>query len=126
MVKFTILFRKPLPTKQEFFENTYQDFLALVERMPLIQRRQVNHILGSPAGASPYTRVLEVYFEDYDKLQEALNSPAGQEAGAELYKLGAPNFVMFFAEVFEETGGSTPQPSTDETANDEKPVTNSE
>ena len=108
MVKFSILFHKP--ANLDRFENTYNDFLALVERMTNIRRRQVNSILGSPLGEPRVYRVLEVYFDDYTQMNESLRSPAGQEAGAELQKLPPGSFEMFFADVQEETGGSTPRP----------------
>lgn len=108
MVKFMIIFRKPSPSKLEAFESTYNDFLALVERMPLIMRRQVNSVLGSPFGESPYYRILEVYYDDYEKMQQSLTSSAGQEAGGELRRFMTGSYQMLFADVYEEAGGSTP------------------
>ncbi|NWF70338.1 MAG: EthD family reductase [Chloroflexi bacterium] len=107
MVKFTIIFRKP--SKLEAFESQYNHFLALVEQMPLITRRQVNSVLGSPLGESPYYRVLEVYYDSYEHMQESLTSAAGQEAGSELRKFTLGTYQMMFADVFEEDGGSSPQ-----------------
>ncbi|MDX2139970.1 MAG: EthD family reductase [Chloroflexota bacterium] len=106
MVKFTILFRKAVNTERN--EHVYQDFLALIERMPDVQRRQANTVLGSPFGDSPYYRVLEVYFKDFDTLNASLRSPAGQEAGGELQRLPPGSFEMYFADVYEEAGGKTP------------------
>ena len=106
MMKFMVLFRQP--ENAERFENVYQDFLALVERIPHIQRRQVVHVIGSPAGAAEYYRILEIYFESLDTQNEALMSDAGQEAGAELYRLPKDSFEIMFADVYEEEGGSTP------------------
>jgi len=105
MVKFMILFLKP--TDPGRFEERYNNFLALIERMPSVQRRQVIHILGSPLGDTPVTRILEVYFEDYATLEASLKSPAGQEAGRELNLLPRDEFNMLFAEVYEEAGGRT-------------------
>lgn len=105
MVKFMIVFRKPI--RVEDFENQYNDLLALVERMPDIQRRQVVSVLGSPTGESPYYRVLEVYFESQEAMQAALLTKAGQEAGAELMKFPKNSFDTIFAEVYEEAGGRT-------------------
>lgn len=107
MVKFSILFRKPADA--EAFEQRYNEFLALVERMPDIQRRQVNTIFGSPLGESPYFRILEVYFTDSAAMNAALRTEAGQEAGGDLLKFGRGAFEMFFAEVYEESGGHTPR-----------------
>lgn len=107
MIKFVIAFNKP-----EFayvFENAYNDLLALVERMPDITRRQVVNVLGSPVGKPPYYRILEIYFENIETMEAALRSPAGQEAGGELgRRFKAGTYQAFYAEIFEESGGSTP------------------
>ena len=105
MIKFLILFDQPEDADK--FENVYQDFLALVERMPHIQRRQVVHITGSPQGAPEVYRILELYFETAREQTAALVSAIGQEAGAELSKLPAGSFRLLFADVYEEEGGST-------------------
>jgi uncharacterized protein (TIGR02118 family) len=107
MVKFVILFHKPEDIDR--FENAYNDFLALVERMPLIERRQVNSVLGSPFGETSIYRALEVYFDDYPQMDQALKSPEGQEAGGEIMRrFPEGTFDFYFAEVFEESGGHTP------------------
>jgi len=105
MVKFMIMFYKPqtLPS----FEDSYNSFLALVERIPGITRRQVITVLGSTQGESPYYRILEVYFADYDQMQAALMTPAGQEAGGQLMTFPARSFETIFADVWEEAGAST-------------------
>ncbi len=107
MVKFMMLFGKPKDTAA--FENAYNDLLALVERMPDVERRQVVNVLGSPAGDAPYYRVLEIYFADSAGMESSLRSKAGQEAGGELgRRFPAGSFEVMYAEVYEETGGSTP------------------
>ena len=106
MIKFMVMFRQP--ENAERFENTYQDFLALVERIPNIRRRQVVHVTGSPGGAPEYYRILEIYFDSLEIQNEALLSEAGQEAGAELYRLPKDSFELLYADVYEEEGGSTP------------------
>ena len=111
MVKFMILFAKP--ENQIEFEDTYNDFFALVERMPNIQRRQVIDITGSPIGETKLFRILEIYFEDKAAMEEALRSKAGQEAGNELNRFAPGSFEMVFADLYEEEGGQTP-PDTKE------------
>lgn len=107
MVKFMITFRRP--QNGEVFENAYNDFLALIERMPDITRRQVVNVLGSPVGDAPYYRILEVYFENIEILEASLKSKAGQEAGSELgRRFPAGSYEALFAEVYEEAGGQTP------------------
>ncbi|MFO7322740.1 MAG: EthD family reductase [Chloroflexota bacterium] len=105
MVKFSILFHNPIDP--DAFENRYNDLLALLERMPALIRRQVVNVIGSPQGPSPYFRVFEAYFEDEDAMRAALMSPAGQEAGAELFRFPQGTFETFFAHVYEEAGGYT-------------------
>lgn len=106
MIKFMVMFRQP--ENAERFENMYQDFLALVERIPNIRRRQVAHVVGSPAGAPEYYRILEIYFDSQKIMEAALMSVAGQEAGAELYRLPKDSFELLYADVYEEEGASTP------------------
>jgi uncharacterized protein (TIGR02118 family) len=105
MVKFMVIFQKPADS--ETFENVYNDFLALVERMPGIARRQVINVVGSPLGETKYHRILEVYFDEQAQMEEALRSKAGQEAGGELRRFPKGSFEMIFADVFEEAGGRT-------------------
>ena len=108
MIKFMILFGPP--EDAESFENVYQDFLALVERMPNILRRQVVHVTGSPLGAPEIYRILELYFESTASQNAALYClSAGQEAGKELQRLPTGAYQLLHADVYEEEGGSTPQ-----------------
>ena len=106
MMKLMIVFRQPAEISH--FEDTYNNLLALIERMPHVIRRQVNAVTGSPTGASAFYRVLEVYFEGQQQLADSLRSERGQEAGGELGKLPAGSFEVLFADVYEEVGGSTP------------------
>jgi uncharacterized protein (TIGR02118 family) len=103
MVKFIIAFRKPdaVPDAEAAFESAYNNFLALAETMPDVQRRQVCHIVGSPLGEAQFYRVLELYFSDLATLDAALRSPTGQAAGAELRTLGQGAFDLTFADVYE-------------------------
>jgi uncharacterized protein (TIGR02118 family) len=105
MVKFMILFQKP--NTLESFEIHYNEFLALVERMPSVTRRQVINVTGSPVGESHLYRILEVYFEDSTQMETALRSFAGQEAGKHLNVFPHGSFEMVFADVYEESGGQT-------------------
>jgi uncharacterized protein (TIGR02118 family) len=107
MFKFVVMFKKP--SKPEDFENSYNDFLALVERMPNITRRQVIHVMGSPQGEAVYYRGLELYFASDEDMKAALMSTEGQEAGNELARFEEGRFEVYFSAVYEEEGGSTPQ-----------------
>ena len=120
MIKFMILFQQP--TDLDTFENSYQDFLALVERMPNILRRQVVHITGSPQGTPQYYRILELYFESPETQQEALMSSIGQEAGKEIGRFPQGSVELLFADVYEEEGGSTPTSNDEAEADESSPI----
>ena len=107
MVKFIITFS--MPANVDVFEKAYNDLLALVERMPNIERRQVVNVLGSPIGEAPYYRILEIYYASVEQMEASLRSSAGQETGAELgRRFTVGKYSAFYAEVYEEAGGSTP------------------
>jgi len=110
MVKFMMIFHTP-DADITMFEQGYARFLGMVEQIPDVQRRQVVNVLGSPEGQSPYHRILELYFTDRATMTAALNTEAGQIAGAGLYEVFRPlgyTFETLFADVYEEAGGSTP------------------
>jgi len=99
MIKFMVMFK--IPDDVEKFENAYNDFLALAERMPNRKRRQVVVMLGSPMGEPPYYRVLELYFENQADFESSMMSPEGQEAGSELRRF-TDGIDVAFAEVYED------------------------
>jgi uncharacterized protein (TIGR02118 family) len=100
MVKLTVLYRTP--AKVAGFEDWYVGNLILMEKLPGIIRRQANVVLGSPGGKSPYLRILELYFETFEALDQALISQEGRNAGADLVKFMGKDCEMIFSEVFEE------------------------
>ncbi len=100
MVKLSLLYFQP--EDQPDFEEHYIANLALLERMPGIRRRQAGMVFGSPRGKSPYYRILEFYFDSRDALDEALRSPEGQAAGADLMRYAGKRVELVFSEVFED------------------------
>jgi uncharacterized protein (TIGR02118 family) len=100
MVKLMILYKKPMD--ENAFEEGYADNLALLERLPGIQRRQANMVLGGPHGEAPYYRILELYFEDFAALDAAMTSPQGREAGQDLMKYAGNLAELIFVDVFED------------------------
>ncbi|NJL56351.1 EthD family reductase [bacterium] len=106
MFKFMLLFHQP--GANPHFEDSYNDLLALIERMPGIQRRQVSSVVGSPSGASPYYRVLEVYYADRAALESSLLSAAGQEAGGQLAHFPAAQSRWFLPKSTKRRGAAHP------------------
>lgn len=100
MVKLTLLFQRP--PDEAAFETRYNQNLALVERLPGMRRRQAGLVLGSPGGKSPYYRILEVYFDNLETLDQALISAEGRAAGSDLINFAGHTVEIFFSEVFED------------------------
>jgi uncharacterized protein (TIGR02118 family) len=100
MVKLTILFHQP--TDLSVFEARYPQCLAFLEQLPGIRRRQACVVLGSPAGTSPFYRILELYFDNREALDAAMLSSEGRRAGADLVSFVGRGADLVFAEVFED------------------------
>lgn len=100
MVKLVLLFRQP--NDVDAFEQHYIDNLALLEQLPGIIRRQANMVLGSPLGKSPYYRILELYFEDFESLDAAMTSNIGTQAGHQLMESVGHLVESLFVDVFED------------------------
>ena len=109
-MQLILLFRPPIPGTEAAFERVYNAILAELERMPGILRRQVASVTGAPQPPAAFYRLLSLDFADEDSLQEALLSPAGQEAGHIIRRLPRETYEVLFAENFEEGGGATPPP----------------
>lgn len=106
MIKLTILYTEP--ADKDAFEAFYTENLALLESIPHVIRREVSHVFGAPDGNPAYYRAIELYFESRETLDTAMQSEAGVEAGQHLMNRAAKLVTLFFAEVYEEAGGFTP------------------
>lgn len=105
MVKLLILFQRP--ADENAFELAYNKTLAALEKMPGIVRRQANMVLGGPGGASPYYRMLELYFDSFQDLDTAMLSPAGANAGELLIGTLGEVTELVFVDVFEDNSPPT-------------------
>ncbi len=100
MVKVIALYRTP--SDAAAFERWYVQHLARIERIPYLRRVEVSRIWGTPAGASPFHLMVEMYFEDRSAMEAALRSPEAMEASADLTRSMAGQVLVMFAEAFEE------------------------
>jgi uncharacterized protein (TIGR02118 family) len=97
MIKLIILFRKPKDTDafEAHFSTTH---VPLIAKMPNVKRSSVTRIIGAPRGDAPYHLIHEVYFDDLQACNFALNSPEGREAGADLLAWSRDIVTLMFGE----------------------------
>jgi uncharacterized protein (TIGR02118 family) len=97
MIKLVALFKHPSSARN--FDMRYKRNLALLKKMPGIQRIQEGKVVGSPAGDASYHRILEIFFEDFAALDTALMSPEGVAAGKDLMAYAGQVVEMLFVEL---------------------------
>jgi uncharacterized protein (TIGR02118 family) len=68
----------------------------VVKGIPGLQKFVAAQVLGTPAGAAPYQRVAELYFDSIESLQAAMASAGGQAAVAHATEIstGGPPVVL--------------------------------
>jgi uncharacterized protein (TIGR02118 family) len=99
MPKLIVLY--PPPTDVAVFERRYRAEHApmVLEKIPGLKKFVASRVLAAPAGAAPYQRVAELYFDSLDSLQAAMASAGGQTAVAHAVEIstgGVP--VVLIAE----------------------------
>jgi uncharacterized protein (TIGR02118 family) len=96
MPKLIVLY--PQPSDTATFERRYSvEHVPMVfEKIPGLNKFVAARVLGTPAGASPYQRVAELYFESTDSLQAAMASAGGQATVAHAMEIstGGPPLVL--------------------------------
>ena len=96
MPKLIVLY--PPPVDVTVFERRYQSEHApmVVQNVPGVTKFLAAQVLGTPAGAAPYQRVAELYFESMAALQAAMASPGGQATVAHAMEIstGGPPVVL--------------------------------
>ncbi len=96
MPKLIVLY--PPPTDVATFERRYNAEHApmVVKNVPGLKKFLAAQVLGTPAGAAPYQRVAELYFDSVESLKAAMASPAGQAAVAHAIEIstGGPPVVL--------------------------------
>jgi uncharacterized protein (TIGR02118 family) len=98
MHKLVILFEQP--DDWGSFQPGWQEFMALAEQMPALQKEVVSDIdqIISAPDARQYFKMHELHFEDRAALDAALQSEAGQTAGKWLHQFCSGHFVLMIAD----------------------------
>jgi len=97
MVKLMLLFKHP--SNPGNFELRYTRGLTLLEKMPGVRSIQASQVMGGPAGQTPYFRIVEILFDDYEALDAALISPEGVVAGKDLMDYAGRGVELLFVEL---------------------------
>ena len=96
MPKLIVLY--PSPADAATFERRYRLEHApmVMETVPGLKKFVAAQVLGAPAGAAPYQRVAELYFDSIESLQSAMASAAGQAVVAHAMEIstGGPPVVL--------------------------------
>ncbi|CAA9424083.1 MAG: hypothetical protein AVDCRST_MAG80-131 [uncultured Rubrobacteraceae bacterium] len=66
---------------REYWKNTHAQKAA---KMPGLRKYVQNHALATEEGEPPVAGIAEVYFDSVEAMQEALSSPEGEAAIADL------------------------------------------
>jgi uncharacterized protein (TIGR02118 family) len=101
MVKLVALYRKPEDVNafEEHYANTH---LPLIEQVPNVVKTSLTRFWGVAGGTeAPYYLMYEMYFEDKDKLDEAMKSPENRAAGRDLMSFARDIVTVMFADVYE-------------------------
>jgi uncharacterized protein (TIGR02118 family) len=100
MIKLLILFRKPAEI-EEFEAHFGGVHVPLIAAMPHVKRTTVARAIGAPRGEPMFHLIHEVYFDDMNACNMALNSEQGRAAGNDLMAWGKDIVTLEFVEVWE-------------------------
>lgn len=100
MYKLIILIEELADTQG--FEKDWPEFLKLAEAMPGLQRETTSWSEGMIYGNYHVTMIHELYFNDRDSLQRAMESTAGQAAGRLLQRITNGQMTLLFAHHLED------------------------
>src|SRR5512142_1585348 len=98
MVKLVVAYGAP--ENPEAFDQHYADkHIPLVEKIPNLRRFEAGKVLGTPDGSpAPYYFIAELWFDDPDQLQAAMQSAEGQAAGADVGNFASGGATLMIAE----------------------------
>jgi uncharacterized protein (TIGR02118 family) len=84
----------PPEDPQAFREHYERTHLPLVSKLPGLRAFRYSFDVSAPEGESPYFAVSEAEWDSAEALDEALSTPEGQAAIADLRSIVPPGFVL--------------------------------
>ncbi len=99
MVKLSALYGHPQDEAafEEYYANVH---IPKVTKVPNLRRFDLDKIVGTPDGSKPpHYRMAHLFFENMDELQNALATPEGQEAAADLQNFATGGVSLVISEV---------------------------
>src|SRR2546428_11607867 len=97
MTKIIVLFGQPKDPKL-FDEQYWKDHVPMAKGMPGLKKYTVHKIVEAPRVEPAYYQVVELEFEDMDRLQRALESPAERESGRHSVRIATGGMTFLEAE----------------------------
>ncbi len=100
MVKLVALYRRPVDV--EAFDRAYfETHIPLVNKIPGLQRVEINRITSAPRGEPDFYLITEMFFPDKPAMDRALASPENADAGKNLMSFAKGLVTFIYAEPFE-------------------------
>lgn len=96
MHKLVILF--DTPEDWQTFDETWPQFLHLVEDMPGLKREAFCRVESFLFGSCRVAQMHELFFDSFEEAQQAMASPQGQAAGQLLQAITAGRMSLFIAD----------------------------
>jgi uncharacterized protein (TIGR02118 family) len=100
MTKLIALYRKPADVQA--FERAYlETHVPLLQKIPGLQRVEINRVTGAPRGEPEFYFIAEMYFADKVALDAAMASPENAAAGKNLMSFAKGLVSFVYAEEVE-------------------------
>jgi uncharacterized protein (TIGR02118 family) len=98
MVKLVVAYGQP-EDPAAFDEHYASTHRPLAEKIPNLRRFEAGKVLGTADGTpAPYYFIAELWFDDADELQAAMESAEGQAAGADVPTFASGGATMMIAQ----------------------------
>lgn len=100
MVKLIAYYKEPAD-KTEFENKYFNEHLPLAKKMPGLIKAEVSRLSGIGGGQSKFYMQTDMYFNNMDELNKAVNSDESKAAGKNLMSFAKDLVSMSIGEVVE-------------------------